>query len=171
MTKKKAFGTPVATRDLRYTDEERIQVVRLLLENSFDYAKTERETGVKGTTIKSWYYRYGEWINKDPSTWIAEKVEINLGRLKTDFLRENYKQIGQLADKAIKRALVLVEKEKDLGKVNGTLKILTDFYTKMQDTNKDMQGSDSRATVNLIRQSIIQLNNLNLNTKKEEKPE
>ena len=162
MKKGSKVVTPVTARRLGYTDEQRLQVLRLLVENGFDYKKTEMDTRVRADTIRQWYYRYGYRLKEEPTAWVAEKIEINIGRLKTDFIRENYKQIGELADKAIKRALTLIDKENDLTKINGTIKILVEFYSKMQDTNKDDSGNNSGNTVNLIRQSIIQLNNLNL---------
>ena len=70
---------------LTYTDEDRIKVVRLLIDNGMNYVLTHRQTGINSATIKQWYYRYKKDIEESSTaTMIAEKVEIDFARAKLE---------------------------------------------------------------------------------------
>lgn len=144
-----------------YTDTQRLQAVKLLRENNFDYKATSSMLNVSQATLRSWASRYRDVHTTEKVELMQERVELDLAKVKLDFISKNYRQMDNLAKTAIDRALTLIQEETDLSKVNNTIKILTDFFAKMHqpgDTSSDQPGST--VTVNLIQQSIMQLNQL-----------
>nr|DAE86713.1 MAG TPA: transposase [Caudoviricetes sp.] len=144
---------------LTYTDEDRIKIVRMLVDSGMNYAIMHKKTGINTNTIKQWYYRYKGDLDAASSTLIAEKVEIDFARAKLEFLQNNFTQLNTLADKAIKRAIALCEKETDLNKISNLMKVISDLVLRFNDSSQDQQQT-SGTTINLIQQSIIELNEL-----------
>lgn len=148
---------------LRYTDEERMQAVRMLVDSGFNYPLTEQKTHVHANTLKQWYYRMKDAVEKEATSYIAEKVEIDFARAKLNLLKSNYDGINKLTEAALERATQLIKKETDLNKLNGTLRIIADLLIKMNNGNgqDDQNGqSQSNAMINLIQDSVVQLNNM-----------
>lgn len=151
------------TVKLRYTDEERMQAVRMLVDSGFNYALIEKKTHVQANTLKQWYYRMKDAVEKEATSYIAEKVEIDFARAKLNLLKSNYDGINRMTNAALKRATELIEKETDLNKLNGTLRIIADLLIKMNDSNsQDRQNVQTQSSVmiNLIQDSVAQLNNM-----------
>lgn len=151
------------TVKLRYTDEERMQAVRMLVDSGFNYALTEQKTHVNANTLKQWYYRMKDAVEKEATSYIAEKVEIDFARAKLNLLKSNYDGINKLTEAALERATKLIKNENDLNKLNGTLRIIADLLIKMNNGNgqDDQNGqSQSNAMINLIQDSVVQLNNM-----------
>lgn len=151
------------TVKLRYTDEERMQAVRMLVDSGFNYALTEQKTHVQANTLKQWYYRMKDAVEKEATSYIAEKVEIDFARAKLNLLKSNYDGINKLTEAALERATKLIKNENDLNKLNGTLRIIADLLIKMNNGNgqDDQNGqSQSNAMINLIQDSVVQLNNM-----------
>lgn len=144
---------------LTYTDEDRIKIVRMLVDSGMNYAIMHKKTGINTNTIKQWYYRYKGDLEAASSTLIAEKVEIDFARAKLEFLQNNFSQLNTLADKAIKRAIALCEKETDLNKISNLMKVISDLVLRFNDSSQEQQQT-SGTTINLIQQSIIELNEL-----------
>jgi transposase-like protein len=144
---------------LTYTDEDRIKIVRMLVDSGMNYAIMHKKTGINTNTIKQWYYRYKGDLEAASSTLIAEKVEIDFARAKLEFLQNNFTQLNTLADKAIKRAIALCEKETDLNKISNLMKVISDLVLRFNDSSQDQQQT-SGTTINLIQQSIVELNEL-----------
>lgn len=144
---------------LTYTDEDRIKIVRMLVDSGMNYAIMHKKTGINTNTIKQWYYRYKGDLEAASSTLIAEKVEIDFARAKLEFLQNNFSQLNTLADKAIKRAIALCEKETDLNKISNLMKVISDLVLRFNDSSQDQQQT-SGTTINLIQQSIVELNEL-----------
>lgn len=66
-----------------YTEEEKIQAVRLLKENNFNHYLTAAQTGVSISSLHNWSARYMSDIdNTNKVQIIAESVELNLARVK-----------------------------------------------------------------------------------------
>lgn len=144
---------------LTYTDEDRIKIVRMLVDSGMNYAIMHKKTGINTNTIKQWYYRYKGDLEAASSTLIAEKVEIDFARAKLEFLQNNFTQLNTLADKAIKRAIALCEKETDLNKISNLMKVISDLVLRFNDSSQEQQQT-SGTTINLIQQSIVELNEL-----------
>lgn len=144
---------------LSYTDEDRIKVVQMLVDSGMNYAIMHKKTGINTNTIKQWYYRYKGDLEAASSTLIAEKVEIDFARAKLEFLQNNFVKLNTLADKAINKAIVLCEKEKDLNKISNVLKVISELVLRFNDSSQEQQQT-SGTTINLIQQSILQLNEL-----------
>lgn len=142
-----------------YTDTQRLSAVKLLRENNFDYKATSAMLGVSSATLRSWASRYRDVHTTEKVELIQERVELDIAKMKINFISKNYSKMDELAKKALNRAMVLVEQETDLNKVNNILKTLTDFMAKMHTpSEKDEERPGSAVTVNLIQQSITQLN-------------
>lgn len=156
----------VAKVKIMYTEEQRIQAVKMLRDNGFDYKATSRELGISTDTLRSWKCRYQNVIDLSPECVVAQKVELDLAMVKLNFVSENYRAMDELAKASIERALTLVKSEEDLGKVNGTIKIITDFMAKMNGVD-EQKRPESGMTVNVIKESILQLNQINMQQKKE----
>lgn len=162
MNSKKLAVTKVGTKigkRTKFTIEEKIEVLRLLKENSYNYKKTAMETGVVYGTLKNWYTQYRDRLNNISAVEvIAENVEINLSKVKTRFIEQHFSKLNDLAEAAIKRALKLIENEEDLNKVNGTLRVIGELLAKVSgaedDCNKQTTGS------NLIQQTIVMMNQI-----------
>lgn len=141
----------------QYTMEDKVQILRVLKENSYDYKKTSLETGCNYGTLKNWYVKYkGELANINSVDMIAEKTELNVAKAKIRFIDRHYSSLSLLAESAIKRALELLKEEKDLNKVNDTIKIVTDYFTKLSGNEEQKQQG-----TNLIQQTILALNSFN----------
>lgn len=142
-----------------YTEEEKIQTVRLLKENNFNHYLTSAQTGVSISSLRNWSARYMNDIDSSNKVQIiAESVELNLSRVKTNFINKHYSQMDKLAEAAVKKALELVKDEEDLNKVNNTIKIISDFMTKISGEKNEEEKRSS--TYNLIQQTVIACNNI-----------
>lgn len=143
-----------------YTEEEKIQAVRLLKDNNFNHYLTAAQTGVSISSLHNWSARYMNEIDSANKVQIiAESVELNLARAKTNFINKHYSKMNELAEEAIKKALELVKKEEDLNKVNNTIKVISDFLGKM--SNEGEEGEKKGDSYNLIQQTIIACNSIN----------
>ena len=150
---------PVQARVL-YTKEQKISAVKLLQDCNYDYRKVSQQLGIKYDTLRSWASRYKDIQLPTQTQIIAAKVELDLEQMKREFISKHFEGMDELAQKAVSRALELIEVEEDLNKVNNTIKILTDFFAKMQNATNvdDPSRPGSAVTVNLIQQSIQMLN-------------
>lgn len=162
MTEKKRYSRAITEgNDMKikriFTDEQRLQVVRILRENGYKYRETSRQVGINECTLRTWAARYKEVSTDNAVSIIAQRVENEIGAKKINFITKNFKKMDELAEKALNRALVLIEEEEDLSKVNQTIKIMTDFIAKMKEDGSQEEGPSNK-TVNLIQQSIQQCN-------------
>lgn len=144
---------------LTYTDEDRIKVVRMLIDSGMNYAIMHKKTGINTNTIKQWYYRYKGEIESASSSMIAEKVEIDFARAKLEFLQDNFHKLNSLADIAINRAIVLCKDETDLNKITKLLEVMSNMVIKFNESSQDQQQT-SGTTINLIQQTVMELNDL-----------
>lgn len=164
MSNKKLEVTKVGTKlgkRTKYTVEEKIEVLRLLKENSYDYKKTSLETGVVYGTLKNWFSQYKDRINNISAVdVIAENVEVNLSKVKVRFIEKHFEKLNELAESAVSRALILMSREEDLSKVNGTIKIIGELFSKMAGVDGDRAEEKDSNTVNLIQQSIVMMNQM-----------
>ncbi len=98
-----------------YTEEEKIQAVRLLKENNFNHYLTAAQTGVSISSLHNWSARYMSDIdNTNKVQIIAESVELNLARVKTNFINKHYAKMNELAEEAVKKAIDLVKMKQTL---------------------------------------------------------
>lgn len=142
-----------------YSPAKKIEAVRLLHENGYNYYKTSAQTKISTASLRSWERLYAADINASNKIRdISENVELNLARIKTAFLNKHYSQMDKLAAAAVSKALQLIEIEKDLSKVNNTIKIISDFMTGINgQENHEAKRSD---TYNLIQQTVVACNTI-----------
>lgn len=148
-----------------YTEEEKIQAVRLLKENNFNHYLTSAQTGVSISSLHNWSARYMSDIDSTNKVRIiAESVELNLARVKTNFINKHYSKMNELAEEAVKRAIDLVKDETDLNKVSNTIKVISDFMAKVSGEEGDEEKRNN--TYNLIQQTVIACNNIEAGNEK-----
>lgn len=157
MKKVKQYKAPATGTRRKYSMEEKVEILRVLKDNSYDYKKTSVQTGCNYGTLKMWYVKYKDNLaNLNAVDMIAEKTELNLSKAKIRFIERHYNQLSQLAETSIGRALELLKDEKDLNKVNDTIKIVTDYFAKLSTSEEQKETGNS-----LIQQTIIALNSFN----------
>lgn len=150
-----------------YTEEQRLQVCKLIRDSGRDYLKVAQETGINVNTLRIWASRYQDRDLDNVTSVISQRIEYDLSHLKMNFISKNYEKMDNLADAALDRAMHLIKEETDLNKVNNTIKILTDFMAKMHNPDKDDDKPGGVTTINLIQQSIQQLNEFHEKEKRE----
>lgn len=150
-----------------YTEEQRLQVCKLIRDSGRDYLKVAQETGINVNTLRIWASRYQDRDLDNVTSVISQRIEYDLSHLKMNFISKNYEKMDNLADLALDRAMHLIKEETDLNKVNNTIKILTDFMAKMHNPDKDDDKPGGVTTINLIQQSIQQLNEFHEKEKRE----
>ena len=141
-----------------YSNEQKIEAVRLLADNNYNYYKTCKETGISRPTLESWNERYGTKLADDTQiTAIGRKVEQNIAKLKGDFLRDKYRKMDLLADAAIAKALELLKREEDLGKVTGVIRAINDFIRSSAEPGEEGEGERSAQSL-MIEKAIMHIN-------------
>lgn len=143
-----------------YTPEEKAEAIKVLVENNYSLNKTSAQLGISRSSLNLWLRQYHNKTADDQTISIIEQnVAVNAARLKNNFLQKHYSDMSNLANKAIKRALELVEDEPDLNKVNNTIKIISDFVTKVSASENGEANETVRSgNLTLIEQTIMQLN-------------
>jgi transposase-like protein len=97
-----------------YTDEQRETALAVLATNGGNYAKTARETGVDVKTLRKW-----------EKSDVANSPQIPA--LKKEYA-ESYREKLRLArEAALSRMLELLPRERDLHKVTGAAKVLSEL--------------------------------------------
>ncbi len=140
-----------------YTLEQKIETVRVLKENNYNYNLTATQLGVSPQAVRSWDKEYGREIETSTSVQlIAETVELNMARAKSNFINKHYDAMNKLTGIAIDRAIELMESEDDLNKVTNTIKTISDFMSKL--SGEDQEENKKGNTYNLIQQAIFEAN-------------
>lgn len=85
---------------------------------------------------------------------------MNLSKVKVRFIEKHFEKLNELVESAVSRALILMSREEDLSKVNGTIKIIGELFSKMPGVDGDRAGEKDFNTVNLIQQSIVMMNQM-----------
>lgn len=141
----------------KYTTEQRMQALALLRENNYNFLKTSLATGIPRATLRVWKSTFKEDVtNLTAVQQIQEKVEMDLARLKINYIQKYYSKYDELTEEAIKRALILVKEETDTNKVVNVLKLVNELMDKL---GNDKDNGDTRSQINYIQQTI---NNLNM---------
>lgn len=139
-----------------YSLEEKIDAVRILHEEGYNYLRASRRLGISTTALKRWELEFGERVRTTTSSQIAtESVELNLVRSRCEFVKEHYPKINALFGMTLERATQVVKEESDLDKLTRTLKTLAEILGK-----PDGAGSDDPTvrSITLIEQTVALLN-------------
>ena len=148
----------VSKKKARYTTEDKVNAIRLLKENGYDYVATERELRIPRATLHTWNDRYSSEMNVDKVNVLAIDAEVAVTQYKSNFLKTHFNKLSKATELAIDRATELLKSEEDLTKVNGTIKVLSEMISKL--TTLQGNGENNPGTTNIVRQSIIQLNQM-----------
>lgn len=156
---KEELGASIKKRSRgSYTNEEKMEAVRLLIDNNYNYYKTCQQTGVGRPALKLWAERYASTFRTDEQVRsVAVQTEINIAKIKGNFIADKYDKISRLADAAIHRALELVPEEKDLNKVTGLIRAINDFVRSTTDKD-DIESEQKSAQQIMIQKAIMQIN-------------
>lgn len=142
----------------KYTLERRLEIVRMLQESGFDYKLIQGEVNVCQATLKRWYLLYKDYLENGDYTELAlKKVDASLAKRKTDFINTHFGNLSKLMDASIQRAMTLVAEEEDLNKVNNTIKVISEFVTKMDGKDGNSANPNSNISV-LVKQTIERVN-------------
>lgn len=140
-----------------YTNEEKMEAVRLLIDNGYNYYKTTQQTGVGRSSLKLWLDKYGSTFQTDAQVRsVAATTEMRIANIKGNFIKDKYEKIGRLADAAIAKAMELIPKETDLNKVTGIIRAINDFVRSSSDEDKDDANQSARQI--MIQKAIMQIN-------------
>ena len=152
----KKLGNPISRH--RYSTEERVQILRILKDNNYDIYKTSKSTGCKYGTIHQWMIKYKNSMeNISAVEEIAENTERKLQRVKHDFITRHFDRVDKLGEEACRQAMELLKTEKDLQKVNGTIKLVNDF---LSNNGKDEKDVEMMQPENAIQNMIARLNSI-----------
>ena len=156
---KEELGASIKKRSRgSYTNEEKMEAVRLLIDNNYNYYKTCQQTGVGRPALKLWAERYASTFRTDEQVRsVAVQTEINIAKIKGNFIADKYDKISRLADATIHRALELVPEEKDLNKVTGLIRAINDFVRSTTDKD-DIESEQKSAQQIMIQKAIMQIN-------------
>lgn len=157
---KEELGASIKKRSRgSYTNEEKMEAVRLLIDNNYNYYKTCQQTGVGRPALKLWAERYASTFRTDEQVRsVAVQTEINIAKIKGNFIADKYDKISRLADATIHRALELVPEEKDLNKVTGLIRAINDFVRSTTDKESDIESEQKSAQQIMIQKAIMQIN-------------
>lgn len=157
---KEELGASIKKRSRgSYTNEEKMEAVRLLIDNNYNYYKTCQQTGVGRPALKLWAERYASTFRTDEQVRsVAVQTEINIAKIKGNFIADKYDKISRLADATIHRALELVPEEKDLNKVTGLIRAINDFVRATTDKESDIESEQKSAQQIMIQKAIMQIN-------------
>lgn len=148
---------PSKDKRSKYTQDQKVQALLLLRENNYNFLKTSLHTGIPRATLRFWNQSYkGDLDNSTAIQQVQQKVEMDLVRLKTNYIQKYYSKYDELAGEAIKRALYLIKEENDMNKVVNVLKLVNELIDKL---GNDKVDSDTHNQINFIQQTI---NNLNM---------
>lgn len=158
----KKFNEELRIRDYHtrksYTMEQKMQILALLKEYNYNYKKTAFEVGVKIGTLKNWNYMYRDEIETSTAVQVvAQAVEVDIARYKSDYMAAHYAGMSELAGKAIDKAKELLDKDKtNLKEVTALLESLNGFIRQVADSPSSR--NDTKDSANLARQQINILN-------------
>ena len=157
---KEELGASIKKRSRgSYTNEEKMEAVRLLIDNNYNYYKTCQQTGVGRPALKLWAERYASTFRTDEQVRsVAVQTEINIAKIKGNFIADKYDKISRLADATIHRALELVPEEKDLNKVTGLIRAINDFIRSTTDKESDIESEQKSAQQIMIQKAIMMIN-------------
>lgn len=141
-----------------YTNEQKMEAVRLLADNNYNYYKTSKETGIARVTLEAWNSRFGTKLANDEQILaIGRNVEQNLAKLRGDFLRDKYRKIDMLADAAIAKAMELLANEKHLSNVTELIRAINDFVRSSTEPGESGEGERSAQSL-MIEKAIMHIN-------------
>jgi hypothetical protein len=143
----------------RYSQKEKREALITLRDNSFNYFRTEKQTGISRDTLR-------RWATADTTGTIAsnsirameDTIELNAAKVRMQFIQRHYGKLSELAGKTIDKALSLLDNEPDLQYVNGLLKIVTDFVLKLNESGQVGENSAVSNIYNVIQQTIHNCN-------------
>lgn len=98
----------------RYSEDEKLHALAVLAANSGNLSKTARETGIPRLTIREWR---GSQLSTHPE----------IDTLKTEIQSERKALMKEVLHSGLQRALELLPTEKDLFKVTGLIKTMSEL--------------------------------------------
>ena len=85
----------------KYTHKVKLNTLRLLEKNDFNYLRTEKLTGVSRSTLKKWEAQFGAEVfsNKSPKEIALKEVGIEMKRNDIKVIKKYYNIRYQLLDR------------------------------------------------------------------------
>lgn len=137
----------------RYSLTERQRVLKVLQQNGFNYAMTERQTGISTVTIKKWRTEHPEVFN---NSYTSNTLAVIEHVAKEESLKIT-KQSGDLLKKSLDRAGELLENETDLAKVSSFIRAITPL-AKVLDEVDNKNGYEKVSSLTQTLEKLAKLN-------------
>lgn len=162
---------PFAPDRPAYTPDQKVAAVRRLHDNGGNLKGTARELQIPTTTLYGWNKKIGGLVDAGaPDQAIIESSGLRASRVSAAMLERNAPRASLLLGEAIAKARELVRDETDLGKLNGTLRVLCDLIVRL-----GQQADDANTTiaegVSLFQQAVKAVNIQQIKTSAEDAEE
>lgn len=137
----------------RYSLTERQRILKVLQQNGFNYAMTERQTGVSTVTIKKWRTEHPEVFN---NSYTSNTLAVIEHVAKEESLKVT-KHAGKLLELSLKQAETILEFESDLSKIASFIRAITPLAK----TLDEVDGKNGYEKVSSLTQTLEKLARLN----------
>lgn len=137
----------------RYSLTERQRVLKELQKNGFNYAMTERQTGVSVVTLKKWRNEHPEVFSNSYTSNTLAVIEHVAKEESLKVTRES----GKLLEKALLKAETLLEAETDLAKVSTFIRAITPLAKVLDETN-NKNGYEKVSSLTQTLEKLARLN-------------
>lgn len=136
-----------------YTDKERIEALKVLEINDYNYHRTSKQLGIPRATLKAWYKKLGEKVlDQNRLEGIVKKVEDKLTLHKEKFFKEVY----DVKMDAIKRLKDMIPAEPNMDNVVKALRLLCEVTDgKLSKEEGDEFHRGGQTFFQLINQQLI----------------
>jgi hypothetical protein len=118
----------------RYTRRAKILTLRILEQNDFIFLKTEKVTGIRRQTIKTWVDLYGHEVfsGKSPSEQALEMIDRELTQNNIHLIHSLSTGLLSLTDRITK----ITVDEKNIVKLAKALKLLNEIYIDLEKSGR-----------------------------------
>jgi len=136
-----------------YTDKERVEALKALEANDYNYNKTSKQLNIAIKTLERWYAKLGEQVlNPNRLEGIVKKAESKLALHREKFIKEVY----DVKMKAIQRLKAIIPAEPNVDNVVKALRLLYEITDGKLSEEEGKELHNGRQTFfQLIHQQLI----------------
>jgi len=150
------FCAKITIMSKRYTDKDKVRVLKLLQMNDFNYSKTSKATGIRYETLKKWQNQMGEEVNKpNRMEKIIKRVEGELAEKEKEFLNDVYETKMQ----ALQQLKEMIPQEKNMDNITKALRLLIEITDgKLSKEDQEELLGKGQTFFQIIHQQLITQN-------------
>lgn len=144
----------------KYTIRQKLEVLKILQRNKFNYTQTAHETQVNASTIKRWRNEHPEAFCNDniQVKQLSQSIEIDLLQRERKFFERNFQKWEQICEKLSDQMLSVLEAETDVEKIAKTLKIIREIMIPANVT--ESPNTSSQTQINILQLELEKLSQL-----------